>query len=72
MTTEDTGLGHGWHYSFDDGRIGKVKQGESVLSEAVIKRPMNLKRDVWYRHAGEVCEVLNTLLRVQRRFAPNG
>lgn len=46
-------------YSFDEYGIGLIRKGESVCCTREIKRPRGITRDEWYRHAAEVCAVLN-------------
>ena len=52
-------------YSFDDVHIGTVKPLGRALYERIIRRPRGLTSDDWYRHASDVCKLLN-------KETPNG
>lgn len=44
-------------WSFDDSHIGKTYTG-NVINEKIIKRPPGLKRDDWYKFAGQIIKFL--------------
>ena len=46
-------------YSFDDYAIGLLKKDGRSLASKEIRRLCGVTRQEWYRHAGEVCRLLN-------------